>query len=282
MIEVILNKSFISDFGDINLELGRLIDKILLNENNIFIINSSLMEYIENNISDNVRYKWESYFTYLSDNSKLNTSANNTLDTNAIFAETPKQFDYVVVLKSEDGATYDNNSCNLKSDSINDIFFRDLLEKNQITLRHFNFDSNSAIKLFFKKLFNCSKTNHRIILISRYNNFNCDLIEVLKNRFTQKTYWTTYKGNSDPSTNITYLKSQLGNSLFLYTGNNEQIHERKFILGNLIVEFDDDFNKITTDVDTWTCNCSIDKQLATNLRLKQNNLRRVNQEYKNK
>jgi len=275
MIEVILNKSFIYDFGDINLELGRLIDKILLNKNNVFIINSSLMEYIDDNISDNVRYKWEDYFTYLSDNNKFKTSVNNTLETNTIFVETQNQFDYVLILKSEDGATSDNNSCNLKSDSINDIFFRDLLEKNQITLRNFNFDSNNSIKIFFEKLFNCSKTNHRIVIVSRYNNFDCDLIEALKSRFTQKTYWTTYKGPSDPTTNIRYLKSQLGNSLLLYTGNKEQIHERKFIIGSLIVEFDDDFNKITTDVDTWTCNCSVDIELATKLRLKQSKLKRV-------
>lgn len=275
MIEVILDKSFIHDFGDINSKLGRHIEKILLNENNIFIINELLIEYIDCNINDNARYKWESYFTYLSDSKKFKTSKKNSLDTNTIFSEMPKQFDYVVVLKSKSGVSSDNNSCNLKSDSINDIAFRDLLEKNQITLRNFSFDSNNSIKVFFEKLFNCSKTNNRIIIISRYNNFDCDLIEVLKNRFVKKTYWTTYKGNPDPSTDMRYLQRQLGNSLLLYTGNKEQIHERKFLLGNLIVEFDDDFNKITIDADTWTCNCSVDQKLATNLRSKQVSLRRV-------
>lgn len=191
MIEVILDKSFISDFGDIGLEVGRLIDKILLNKNNIFVINSLLIAYIEENINKNVTYKWEDYFTYLSDNNKLKTSHSNTLDTNIIFNEPQRQFDYVMVLKSENGISSENYSCNLQLASDNDMFFRDLLEKNQVTLRNFHFDSNNSIKQFFKKLFNCSKTNKRVIIVSRYNNFTCDLIEVLNDKFQQKSFWTT-------------------------------------------------------------------------------------------
>ncbi len=104
---------------------------------------------------------------------------------------------------------------------------------------------------------------------------DCDIIKVLKKKFIKKAYWTTYKDDSHPSTNMQLLQKQLGNSLLLYTGTHKQIHERKLIIGNLIVEFDDDFNKITADVDTWVCNCSVDKGLADKLRIKQNSLRRV-------
>jgi len=275
MIEVILDKSFINDFGNINSELGRLIEKILLNENNVFIVNDELFTYIENTIDGNIKFKWEDYFTYLSDNNKIKVSQNNTLDTKIIFNEGQKEFDYVIVLKNEHGIASDDSSCNLQLNSTNDIFFRDLLEKNQISLRNFHFDNNTSIKNFFKKLFNCSKTNQRVIIIARYNNFGCDLIEELKNKFRQKSFWTTYKGHFDPSTNFSNLQSQLGNSLMLFTGNNSQIHERKIIIGNLIIEFDDDFNKITADVDTWKCDCSVDKNLAVNLKSKQSRLRRI-------
>ncbi len=273
MIEIILDKSFIDDFGDIHSKEGRIIDKILLNENNIFIINSSLLEYIEENIDNTFQQKWEDYLTYLSDNNHFNSSKLDTLDSDMLFNEEPKKFDYVIVLKSIDN-NVNKNSCNLKSMIFTDLLFIELLTNNNITLRNLNFNNNIEIKLFFEKLFFCSKTKYRITIISRYNNFDCDIIKVLKNKFKEKAYWTTYKGNSDPSTNMQLLKRQLGNSLLLFTGSNEQIHERKLIIGSLIVEFDDDFNKITFDVDTWVCNCLVDKSLADKLRNKQNSLRR--------
>ena len=92
MIEIILDKSFIHDFGDIHSEEGRTIDKILLNENNIFIINSSLLEYIEENIDNTFQQKWEDYLTYLSDNNHFNSSKLDTLDSDMLFNEEPKKF----------------------------------------------------------------------------------------------------------------------------------------------------------------------------------------------
>jgi len=276
MVEIILDKSFIYNFGDINSKEGRTIDKIFLNENNTFIINSSLLEYIEENIDITFLQKWEDYFTYLSDNNKLESSKNDTLDTDVIFKEETKVTDYVIVLKNIDN-DLNKNSCNLKSILFNDLLFIELLTSNKITLRNSNFKNNYEIKEFFEKLFFCSKTKYRITIISRYNNFDCDIIKVLKNKFEEKAYWTTKKRDfTDPSTNLKNLRNQLGNKLLVFTGNNEQIHERKLIIGSLIVEFDDDFNKITVDVDTWVCNCLVDKSLADKLRTKQNSLIRVN------
>ena len=79
MIEVIFDKTFINNFGDITSDIGRSIDKILLNENNVFIINTSLLKYVEEHINIDYKDKWESYFTYLSDNNHLISSNTNTL-----------------------------------------------------------------------------------------------------------------------------------------------------------------------------------------------------------
>lgn len=271
MIEVILDKTFINNFGDITSDRGRSIDKILLNENNIFIINASLLKYIEEHININYKDKWENYFTYLSDNNHLISSNTDTLDSNIIFNEAPKQYDYSIILSDSDNI----NTCNISINTINNTLFKELLENGKCTFRNTNFNTHDEIKLVFEKLFYCSKTTHRIIIIARYNHFDCDIINILKSKFNKKTFWTTYKGSNDPSTNLTLLRQQLGNSLLLLTGNNEQIHERKLIIGNLIVEFDDDFNKITYDCDTWMCHCSINKDLANTLRSKQSSLRRI-------
>jgi hypothetical protein len=273
MIEVILDKTFINNFGDITSDIGRSIDKILLNENNVFIINTSLLEYVEEHINIDYKDKWESYFTYLSDNNHLISSNTNTLNSDIIFDEAPYQHDYRIILTNND---IDNiNTCNLSINTINNTLFKGLLENGMCTFRNTNFNTNDEIKLIFEKLFYCSKTIHRIIIISRYNHFDCDIINILKNKFNKKSFWTTYKGPNDPSTNLRLLRQQLGNSLLLFTGDKEQIHERKLIIGTLIVEFDDDFNKITHDYSTWMCHCSVNKDLANTLRSKQSSLKRI-------
>lgn len=275
MIEVILDKSLVEDFGDIHSSEGRVIDKILLNENNVFIVNQTFLDYFEQNIKDVFKQKWEDYFVYLSDNKKLESSINNTLDTSIIFNEYTKKFDFRIIVKNLIESKSDNNTCFLKDNSINNIPLKNLIETNSVTLRSNDFGNDIEIKEFFKKLFNCVQTNHRIRIISRHNNFNCDLINVLKNKFTKKNYRTTSKRTGDPSINVQLLRRQLGNSLFLYTGTKEQIHERKFIIGCLIVEFDDDFNKIVSDVSTWSCNCIVNESLALTLLAKENELRRI-------
>lgn len=273
MIEVILDKSLIYDFGDITVPEGRLIEKILLNDENIFIINSLLLDYFDKNVGKHLE-KWKNCFTYLSDNNKLKPSINNTLDTNIIFGEAYKVSDFVLVAKNSTQLN-EKGTCYLKDTSNSNLLLKELLQTNKIILRSSNFADNLEIKSFFQKLFDCSKTSQRIRIVARYNNFDCDLILLLKNKFIQKTYWTTRKNPTDPSMDYKYLKNQLGNNLFVYAGNKTQIHERKFIIESLVVEFDDDFNKITSNEHTWTCNCIVDKSLSSTLLSKEGKLTRI-------
>ncbi len=276
MIEIILDKSFIHDYGDIKSKIGLKLEKIFLNEKNTFIINQSLLKYIDENIQDEFIEKWRGIFTHLSDNNQLKSSKNNTLNVDNIFKELPKSSaDFIIILENLDDIINSNIRCSLRKETIEHLLFIELLQQNNMIFRSHYFSNDKEIIQIFNKIFTCSKTKHRVIIVSRYANFNCELIKLFKKSFDKKTFWTTYKGINDPSTNFQRLKNLLGNQLMLYTGKNEEIHERKLIIGNVIIEFDDDFNKITNDVDTWVCNCIIDKKISTQLRNKQTKLRRI-------
>jgi hypothetical protein len=72
------------------------------------------------------------------------------------------------------------------------------------------------------------------------------------------------------------MKSKLSKTLKLFVGNNKILHERKIILGNMVMEFDDDFDKIKINQSTWKCTCIIDSEVVTDLLKKQNKLSPLN------
>jgi hypothetical protein len=60
------------------------------------------------------------------------------------------------------------------------------------------------------------------------------------------------------------LKKNLGGKLKLfYTNNKRLIHERKIIIGALIISSDNSFSNLTTKEPTWEINISFDSERAT-------------------
>lgn len=277
MLEIILDKSFISDFAKYSKE-GINIEKILLNDNNTFIISTALIDYIEDNLSGEVFNRWEDLFKYLSDNNKLKSISNcNTLNTDNIYSAIGNTDNYIIILKNMELPTNSNDyTCYLKDTSLNSNFLIKILQNNQITFRSSDFSSNTEIDKFFNKMIDCSKTNKEVIIISRYNNFSCNLIQKVKSKFSKKEYWTTLKQDNCSTNNVPLMKIQLGTSLKVYTGKKKDIHERKIIIGNMILEFDDDFDKIKSSLHAWTGSCIINENIVSSLSQKRNVLDPLN------
>lgn len=276
MIEIILDKSFIEDFGFPISGNSIILNKMFVNENNIFVFNQELIKYIEENILDEYKEYWKNLFVKLSDDSKINSSQNNTLDTDIIYDENSNIADYVLVVKCDNILNRSKNyECNLRDNNKNMVFFKELIQNNKLILRNSDFNNDTEINDFFKKLFSCSKTLKRPIIISRYDKFSCDLISIIKSLFNKKEYWTTKKSTYCRTNDLSYLKAQLGNQLVVYKGTSTQIHERKIIVESLIVEFDNDFDCIKYNDSTWVCNCIIDKMLNAKLFQKRRSLERL-------
>ena len=278
MIEIIIDKNFIDDFGKYSNE-GRNIEKIFLNEKNIFIISGCLLIYIEDNLEGKNLVRWKELFQFLSDNNKLKSlPGQNTLDVDSIYSSINNTDNIIIILtNSIITRTSNDHICYLKDEETDNSFLIKILQTNQITFRSSDFNTNSKLNGFFKKMFACSKTSNRILLISRYANFNCPLIELLKTKFPNKDYWTTLKYDNCESNNVTFLKLRLGaTSLKIYTGAATLIHERKIIIGNMIFEFDDDFNKIKSSTLTWSCTCIINSDTVSILRQKETSLDPLN------
>ena len=95
---------------------------------------------------------------------------------------------------------------------------------------------------------------------------------MIKDNFAQKTYWTTYKSYKCSSNDIDYLKQKLGTKLMIYTGKNSDIHERQILIDSMLIDFDDDFDKIDVANKTWKCTFMIDSNITNQLRKKQSEL----------
>lgn len=272
MLNVILDKSFIHDFGFPICNKSKIIINILLNVKNICIISRELLDYIEDNIKSEFKEYWNNILIELSDKGKLKSSYKNTLDTDDIYNNDKTLSDFVIILKNENNNVRKDYECNLQDNSKLNSFLQELLQNCIITIRGNDFSNNKEIDDLFEMLFSCSRTQKRPIIISRYDKFSTNLITLIKKYFTKKEFWTTKKRNYCKTNDLNYLRKELGSKLMVYLGTNEQIHERKVILESLILEFDNDFDCITFDNKSWVGNCIIDSNLNKYLFEKRNNL----------
>jgi hypothetical protein len=274
MIEIILEKSILDVFGIVGFKQSKLLDRIFLVEKNLFVLSKELVDYIENNATEPQKHKWFDLYTMLNDNKQIAYAKNNTLNTDMIFTELPKKYDFVIVLTN---TTENDKSCAISNTNTLNNIFLNLLQNNAHTaFSHVAIQQNTEITSIFNKFFNCSKSNaYRMIIISRYLNTECEIIRLIKHYFPKKSLWTTHKKVPCITNNGSALRTKLGNSLELHTGSSSQIHERELIIGNMVIDFNDDFYKITTDNPTWNCNIMIDQEQANSLRAKQSILTRI-------
>lgn len=274
MIEIILEKSILNEFGIIGSRSSKLLDRIFLVESNFFILSNELVTYIETYATEPQKHKWFDLFTMLNDNKQIAFANNNTLNTDDIFKESPKKYDFVIVLTN---TTESDNSCAISNSNESNKVFLKLLENNAHTsFNYVTIERDDEIKSIFNKFFNCTKSkSNRIIIISRHLNTDCEIIRLIKHYFPKKSFWTTQKNEPCITNNAVVLRTKLGNSLELHTGHTSQIHERQLIIGNMVIDFNDDFFKINSDNPTWNCTVTINQNNANLLRRKKTILKRI-------
>ncbi|MDS1315687.1 hypothetical protein [Aliarcobacter butzleri] len=272
MLEVILDKEFIEVF-DLRTREWKILNRIFFNENNIFIICKELLTYIENNLTEENFQKWLDIFQELHDNKNTKVSTIDTLDSDAIYDEMAKNTDnYFFIIRnsnllnsSKDYIYY------LKDLSKNNLLLKDILESNKVVFRNSEFSSQKELESFFYKMYNCSKSNN-LLIVSRYNKFDNFLLDPLKSKFKNTMYWTTQKNDHCVTNDYAFMRSKLSSRLKIYVGDSRTIHERIIVIGNMMISFDDDFDKIKMNLDAWQCVCTINSKIILEYLKKKNKL----------
>lgn len=119
----------------------------------------------------------------------------------------------------------------------------------EVSFRYYDFRTNNEIKSFFDFLFNICTNYTEIDIFDRQINLQHNLYNSIKNikkinYYTKKIYHL-----SCPQENRV-LRSNF-NRIKIFRIENNQIHERRIKIRNLIIEIDDDFWNLKVDRHTW-------------------------------
>lgn len=140
-----------------------------------------------------------------------------------------------------------------------------LCARNEVSYRHFDFQNDSEIKSFFDSMFLIPKRIVGAFIFGRYCNFSGhNLFETLKRRSPKVRVYTNnpkrYPQEIDHK--IKEAKSLFGKTCNIFsTSQAALIHERKLLVDKLIIEVDDDFDKLSVSNQTWKIDISYSDSL---------------------
>jgi len=256
-------------------ELSLDIDALVCNSNNTHVISKSILNKIEScyanndfeqfigpylseildaNNTINVAGAFTGDISEIIDSMILNNSrlrAPNIITTSITITETtaPKAADAVVIEK-------------IKKPSFNWVLFKmACYSPTSITLRYSDFISNNQIQAIFDGFVKAFKYGNQPVIMDRQINLNHNLFSTFSAGIIH--YYTSF-GNTKFRDITNVLPSAR-----VYVGPTDQIHERKIIIGNFILEADDDFWNLEVNRSTWKLDFTHCVTTSDNLRKKQ-------------
>lgn len=246
-----------------------LISLIFNNVNNQFILNRKLLDKYESEFApqSNELDRFQNELVMLLDNKSINISSskNSLLD---ILNETNDNY----LQQKNDRETYVNLSVNAEN-SINNDFsaildnYNNLLSRDHIyfylaaynpiglTKRYYDFASNKEIKDFLENIYKI-RTHNEINIFDRNINLGHSYYNFFKNKRHQFKYFTIFKKDLiERSDDYRTLNSFFARcSMLIYRGAKINLHERRIMFNNIIIEFDNDIANILVTEPTWKLN----------------------------
>lgn len=145
----------------------------------------------------------------------------------------------------------------------------------QVTLRHSDFREDTQIQEVFDSIIQMMNSNVQPSIFDRQYNLDHTLFDRLKK--TTIHYFTSWGRNYTESNEKFHVITSNFNKARVYMASQHLIHERKLIIGNYIIEADDDFwnlevTRLTWKIDFTYCSITVDELLA----VKRRNFRRYN------
>jgi len=138
---------------------------------------------------------------------------------------------------------------------------------NGLSVRYFDFKTDNEIKTFFKDIFHLPLCIDEVYIFDRQCNLNHDRFDELIKRKPNLKYFTARENSfAEDLVNKRTVTNKFGPSSELYVSRRENIHERRIIIGSIIIDSDDDFYNILCERRTWKidvicCNDTASKHL---------------------
>lgn len=239
---------------------------IFLQENNTHIISREYVDIIEKEVENTDL--WETILKELMDEGRLKSLKSTSNNANEICVEMYNTFKQSpCVLLTKDNKSIDSmgyNNIDLKKEE-NKLIKKIIKDSTCIVYVH-DFDQDSKVDDFFRKIFSIQSLNTDIFVFNR--EFDLRFLNHLKD--TKVHYYTLLKRNyynefdlkSDSKDKTTY-KIIGGKLRCYYTFNRTIIHERKVIIGNLIISPDNAFVNLNINEPTWQITITNNPYMST-------------------
>lgn len=256
----------------------KLLSRIIENNSNSFLLNKNIINEYENRLKDHLGDRIDSLYPFLQNlitNKSIKIKANNADKSNDIYEDIESSYFsdknyFTSIVYSNISITREASLNNKYSCIINEIskpnihwLISELAggKNNSLTVRYFDFNSNDEIKGIFNDLFTLSDRYLLVLIYDRQTNFEHGLFDRIKKTHNIH-YYTSYSRdnrikNKEIKDNFRRVK--------IFKSSNKNIHERRLIVKDLIIETDNDFWNIRFDEPTWKIDISICNQVAKEL-----------------
>jgi hypothetical protein len=290
IIKDLLHSYFNNKFS--TLESRRLISATFSNPKNRFLMNKNYWDIIIKEVDpdDPKLDLYHQFFLQLQSESQILNIKSNT-DFEKEFAKSLETIisdykkdaeieDLIFVILGKDEHTDVKNSnyavlSKIKKPNKHWIYFQIAsLNPNTLTVRYYDFKTNKEIKSFLESLYNLVNKPKIAWIFDRYRNVEHFCFDALVGK-VKFHYMTLNFDKFENQTVVNTISKKLKSSI-VFSAHGSKIHERRLILGNLIVEVDDDFLNITADRNTWKMDICCCGHTSQELLKKQAFFKRVN------
>ncbi|NII81203.1 hypothetical protein [Pedobacter sp. SG908] len=247
---------------------------LLQNNNNRFVLSNDTVSYINDKLKGNPLIAFiQPFFTNLIDDQVFNVESDGAKNEDDILdnicrkyeASTSKTKDEVYTAISYRKNLPIKQSIDLTSISqskkIWAIFQTCCYHPKPLVMHYFDFDNNEQIFEVISGFFSMAKANSIYYVLDRQCNLDHDFFSHFQ-KVTKTHYYTAHGkiyGNEKK------FKDNF-KSVFIFCGDTNEIHERKLICDNFILETDEDFWNIEVDRTTWKIDFTHCSKIANKLR----------------
>lgn len=271
-------------------EEERTIDALLNNVNNRLIISKALLNKVEQTLSGDIvaNALLATYMPFIINNNSYNVKATDESTVEGVLDTMENEYQkltnntkrdlFFVLYKSYLGTDEKTNVLclnRMKKPNIDWLFINlACVNPSSISVRYYDFKFDREIQDFFEDVLEVNK-NAYVDIFDKQVNLNHSLFDSIKIG-KPVNYFTSFKRYSDEEYDkVQDIKSHF-RRVFIYRGPKNQIHERRIMVENLIIEPDDDFWNLCCDRTTWKIMVTYCPKTASKISEKKHLFKRIN------
>jgi len=282
-MDILLNTNILVEYIDGSFKPNKsakeeLLSRIIENNSNSFLLNKNIINEYENLLKNHLGDRIDSLYPFLENlitNKSIRIRANNADKSNDIYDDIESAYfsdnNYMTSIVYSNISITREASLNNKYSCIIDEIVKPNIhwliselaggKNNSMTVRYFDFNSNNEIKGIFNDLFTLSDRYTLVLIYDRHTNFEHGLFDCIKETHNIQYYtsYSRYNGDKNKEIKDNFRRVKI------FKSSKKNIHERRLIVKDLIIETDNDFWNIRCDEPTWKIDISICNQTAQEL-----------------